>query len=68
MKFVDLKSNLQKEIKNLYVVGGNDSFLINQAIEIFKDKLDDALEEFNFQKVDASNLTDNDLVNLFATL
>ena len=68
MKFVDLKSNLQKEIKNLYVVGGNDSFLINQAIEIFKDKLVDALEEFNFQKVDASTLTDNDFVNLFATL
>ena len=68
MKFVDLKSNLQKEIKNLYVVGGNDSFLINQAIEIFKEKLVDALEEFNFQKVDASTLTDNDFVNLFATL
>lgn len=68
MKFVDLKSNLQKEIKNLYVVGGNDNFLINEAIEIFKDKLVDTLEEFNFQKVDASTLNDNDFVNLFATL
>lgn len=68
MKFLELKNNLQKEIKNLYVVTGNDNFLINEAITIFKEKLVDALEEFNYQKVDASTLNDNDFVNLFATL
>lgn len=68
MKFVELKSNLQKGIKNLYVINGNDNFLINQAVEILKDKLVDTLEEFNFQRVDASLLNDNDFVNLFATL
>lgn len=68
MKFIELKANLKKEIKNLYIINGNDSFLISEAINIFKHALVQDFEEFNYQKLNASDFGEGEYKNLFATL
>lgn len=68
MKFLALKKTLEKEIRNVYIVSGNDDFLISQAIQILKEKLVKCFDEFNYQKLDASDFSTGDFKNILSTL
>ena len=68
MKFSELKNNLKADIKSLYIIEGNDEFLISQAIQILKENLVQGLEEFNYLKLDGAELKVGDLKNILNTL
>lgn len=60
MNVLDLKSNLKKSVKSVYVISGNDSFLCNVAINSLKEELVAGFEEFNLIKLDGADLKEND--------
>lgn len=68
MKYNDLKTNLNKEVKNLYLISGNDEYLISQAIQTLKSTLVQDFEEFNYSRLDASEIKPQDYKNILITL
>ena len=60
MNVLDLKSVLNSEVKNVYVITGNDSFLRNVAVTQLKEALVDGFEEFNYVKLDGESLKESD--------
>jgi len=68
MKFGQLKDSLKNEIKPLYIIEGNDNYLLSKAISILKETLVQGLEEFNYLKVDGSDLKAGDLKTILNTL
>lgn len=47
MKFVELKKNLKTEIKNNYILKGEDEYLLSHAFELIKDACNIELPELN---------------------
>lgn len=68
MNVLDLKKELKQYVKNVYVISGNDSFLINIAISSLKESLIDAFEEFNYVQLDGQELKEADLKVALSTL
>jgi len=60
MNVLDLKSNLKKSVNSVYVISGNDSFLVNIAISNLKESLIDGFEEFNYIKLEGADLKESD--------
>lgn len=60
MNVLDLKSNLKKSVNSVYVISGNDSFLVNVALNNLKESLVDGFEEFNYVKLDGADLKDSE--------
>ena len=60
MNALEVKQNLKNEIKSVYVVSGNDNFLINTALTYLKESLVDGFEEFNYIRLDGSDLKESD--------
>ena len=54
MKFIELNKSLKNEIKHLYVLTGDDVFLLNSAVNLIKTATINDLEEFNFAKLDGT--------------
>ena len=63
MKFIELNENINKEILPVYLVTGEDVFLISKTIAIFKKKLLTAFEELNFSLFDAENYNMQQAIN-----
>lgn len=68
MKFIELNQTIKQEINNLYVIKGEDYFLINQAINTIKSSTIEDFEEFNFVKIDADKLKLDELKAIVSTL
>ncbi len=68
MKFIELNTNLKKEILPLYNIKGEDMFLVRQAITNLKRAVVLDLEEFNFIKLDADKMKSPDLIANITTL
>ncbi|MBQ8430807.1 MAG: DNA polymerase III subunit delta [Clostridia bacterium] len=68
MKLLELKTSLKNKVEKVYIIQGNDDFLVQQAITILKEALVEGFEDFNFIKIDASELKENDYKNLLNTL
>lgn len=68
MKFLELKSALEKDVKPIYVISGNDDYLVSQAVLTLKEKLVLGFEEFNYQKLDVAGYNNSDFKNLLSTL
>lgn len=62
VKFVDLKKDLQKEIRPAYLISGNDRFLCFSALEQIKSALAISLEELNCVILDGSNVTFQEII------
>lgn len=60
MNVLDLKSNLKKSIESVYVISGNDSFLVNIALTNLKESLVQGFEEFNYIKLEGTELKESD--------
>ena len=64
MKFIELKSNLQKEIKPVYCLYGDDRYVLHNALELIIKKLDFNFPDINIsvfenQPISASSIIDN---------
>ena len=68
MKFMELNKSLKTEIKPLYVLKGDDVFLLNQAINLIKNATILNFEELNFVKLDGAKLNKNEFVAQLETL
>lgn len=68
MKFIELNKSLKTEIKHLYVLTGDDVFLLNSAVNLIKSASIKDLEEFNFVKFDGANLNKNEFAAQLETL
>lgn len=68
MKFIELNKSLKEEIKPLYNIKGNDFYLIKQALANFKAVLIKELEEFNYIKLDAEKLKQENIYEHIVTL
>ena len=68
MKYLELKDNLKKEVKSLYIIEGNDNYLVQQTLATLKQNLVEGMEEFNYLKLDASELKAGDYKNILNTL
>ena len=62
MKFVELKKDLQKEIRPAYLISGNDRFLCYSALEQIKQALNISLAEFNYVIMDGATVSLQDIV------
>lgn len=62
MKFVDLKKDLQKEIRPAYLISGNDRFLCFSALEQIKQALGISLPELNYVVMDGATITHQEIV------
>lgn len=62
LKFVDLKKELQKEIKPAYLISGNDRFLCFSALEQIKQALNITLPDLNYVVMDGASVVVQDLV------
>lgn len=62
MKFIELNKALKTQIKHLYVLTGDDVFLLNQAISLIKSATIKDLEEFNFVKLEADKINKNEFI------
>lgn len=61
IKFIELNKSIKSKLENLYNIKGDDVFLIRQAINNIKNYLIKDLEEFNYIKLDATNMKSNSL-------
>lgn len=52
MKYLELKTSLNQQIKNVYTIIGDDEFLISSAIKALKNKTVDQMPELNFDTFD----------------
>lgn len=68
MKFIELNKQLKENILPLYNIKGNDFFLINQAINNIKAFLIKDLEEFNYSKIDAEKIKQEQVFEQMETL
>lgn len=68
MKFIDLNKHLKEKIHNLYNITGSDAFLVKQAITNIKYALIKDFEEFDYLKVDAENMKQNEAIANISTL
>jgi len=68
MKSTELKENLSNEVKSLYLINGNDEYLINEAINTLKNTLVADFSEFNYVRLDALELKPQDYKNVLNTL
>jgi len=60
MNFADLRAELKKEIMPIYVLHGNDLFLINKAIELIKEHSHDVIvfdENANVEEINIASKT-----------
>lgn len=62
MKFIDLKKDLQKEIKPAYLISGNDRFLCFNALEQIKQALNITLPDLNHAIFDGAVATHQEIV------
>lgn len=62
VKFVDLKKDLQKEIRPAYLISGNDRYLCFSALEQIKNALAISLAELNCVILDGSNVLHQEIV------
>lgn len=60
MNALEIKQNLKNQIKSVYVISGNDNFLIDTAISSLKESLVEGFEEFNYIKLDGNDLKESD--------
>ncbi len=56
MKFIELNKNLREKIEPLYVIKGDDYFLVKQALSNLKSMIVKEFEEFNFISLDADKM------------
>lgn len=68
MKFVELNKSLKTEIKHLYVLNGDDSFLLSHAISLIKNACIQDLEDFNFAKFDAEKMNKSEFIAQLETM
>lgn len=68
MKFMELNKSLKTEVKHLYVLKGDDVFLLNQAINLIKNATILNFEELNFVKLDGAKLNKNEFIAQLETL
>ena len=68
MKFIELNKSLKNEIKHLYVLTGDDVFLLNSAVNLIKTATINNLEEFNFAKLDGTAITKSEFAAQLETL
>ena len=68
MKYLQLKESLKNEVKSLYILEGNDDYLLSKAVACLKECLVDGMEEFNYLKLDGSELKAGELKNILNTL
>lgn len=68
MKFIELNKNLKQEIKSIYSLIGDDFFLIKQAFNNIKSFVVKELEEFNYVKLDGSQVKLSELDAILSTL
>lgn len=68
MKFIDLNKNLKEKVEPLYNIKGDDFFLIKQAITNIKSLIIKDLEEFNYVKLDADKMKQNEINEQILTL
>ena len=57
MKFVELKKDLEKQIKPAYLISGNDRFLCYSALELIKKSVNISMKELNEVVLSGDNLT-----------
>lgn len=62
MKFIDLKKDLQKEIRPAYLISGNDRFLCFNALEQIKQALNITLPDLNHAIFDGAVATHQEIV------
>lgn len=68
MKFIELNKSLKNEIKHLYVLTGDDVFLLNSAVNLIKTATIKEFEEFNFAKLDGTATTKSEFASQLETL
>lgn len=68
IKFIELNKSIKAKLENLYNLKGDDVFLIRQTINNIKNFVIQDLEEFNFIKLDASNMKSSSLDAELSTL
>ncbi len=68
MKFIELNKSLKTEIKHLYCLNGDDSFLLSSAVRLIKDAVIKDLEEFNVAKFDADKMPKSEFIAQLETL
>lgn len=68
MKFIELNKKLKEKVLPLYNIVGEDVFLIRQSIITLKNYLVKNFDEFNFVKLDAEKLKQNEIDAIISTL
>lgn len=68
MKFIELNKKLKEKVLPLYNIVGEDVFLIRQSIITLKNYLVKDFDEFNFVKLDAEKLKQNEIDAIISTL
>ncbi len=68
MKFIDLNRNLREKVEPLYVIKGEDFFLVKQAISNLKSMIVKEFEEFNFVSLDAEKMKKEQVYEQIVTM
>lgn len=68
MKFIEMNKKLKERIESVYVLKGEDLYLIKQTINNIKSYLIKDLEDFNYVKVDAEKMKADEADALISTL
>ena len=61
MKFIELKKDLEKNIRPAYLISGNDRYLCYSALELIKKALNITLVEMNEVIMSGESVTKEDI-------